>query len=263
MVIVEHRRPFGFTLREAYFPDREELDRLVGGLAPRTMLRARQTRVVMGDHPWLVQRSPCPTGVIDLTGGIEQTFARLRRTTRQAIYRADALADRITITRNDPASLPAYRQLHNCFLDHTQHTTPMSAGELAEWAPVADVFVLSLDGRPLVGHLLVPDHELGRVVVQYSCSMRHQVSRKDAGLVATCNRILHWNEIQYYTGLGMRVFDFGGLRDGDDPGSFFKLTFGATRIDEHFYVFARPLIRLALRLHRTPGIQALRRLVRT
>ena len=260
MIIVEHRKPFGLALRQAFFPDQEELEELLASLAPHTVLRARQTPARVGDHPWLVQRSRCPTAVVDLTGGVEKTFARLRRSTRQAIHREDVLGDRIAITRNDDGSLPVYRQLHNCFLDYTQHTTPMSARELGEGCEVADVFVLALDGRPVVGHLLVPDRTRGRVVVQYSCSIRHELDRKGSSLIATCNRILHWNEMRYYTGVGMSLFDFGGLRDDEDPGSF-KLTFGATRLEEHFYVFARPLLRLALRLHRASAVQALRAIV--
>ena len=262
MVVVEHRKPLGVTLRQAYFPDRRELDTLVVGMSARTMLRVRHSNVVASAHPWLVQRSPCSTGLIDLTRGADSILGRMSRTTRRLVQRAAALGERITITCNDPASLPVYRRLHNTFVRHSGHATPMSERELAEWMRVADLFMLYLDGRPLIGHINVPDRGIGRVAGQFEASARQQLSPEEASVVGMCNRYLYWAEMKHYIGLGLTWYDVGGLRGQDDPITQFKLSLGATRIEEQFYTFAGPAIRLALRVNRAPFIPGLHRFAR-
>lgn len=260
MVIIDHRRPLGWTLRQAYFPVAEELQAIVAAVPATTVLRVRQTCVAVPDHRWLVQRSPCPTAVLDLTRGSDRLLAGMKRMTRRQLQLAEAEKDRITITRNDSATLETYLRLHNDFVRASGYTTPLSSQELSEYAAVADVFVLTIDGEPTVGHLLVVDRMRRRTVIQYSVSRRHEAV--DGGRLASlCNRYLHWFELQLYAAQGMELYDFGGIRDAEHPASLFKLSFGCSRVDEHFYVFARPAARAALRLHRAPVVQALHRFV--
>lgn len=257
MIVVDQRRPFGLTLRHAFFPDRPELEDLLHGISSRTVLRVRQTNAVIDAHPWLVQRTPSATGLIDLEEGAEKAFARMSRTTRRQVERVATLGDRIRITHNDPASQPAYRQLHNAFVRHRGHATPIGERELADWTRVGDLFLVYLDERPVVGHVNVPDRALGRVVGQFEASARQQLSREEGTLVGICNRYLYWVEMQHYAASGMRWLDVGGLRDDADPITGFKLSLGARRVEGFFYAFARPAIRLALRLHRARVVQGL------
>lgn len=260
MVIVDHRRPFGWMLREVYFPTASELETVVEAMPTTTVVRIRQTTAVVSEHPWLAQRSPCPTAVLDLTKGPDELLAGMKRMTRRQLQLAEAEMARIAITRNDAATLDGYLRLHNDFVRVSGYTTPLTAQGLAEYATVSDVFLLRLDGEPVVGHLLVVDRARRRAVIQYSCSTRHVAA--DGGRIASlCNRYLHWHEVQHYAAAGIEIYDFGGIREADDPTSRFKLSFGCHRIDEHFYVFARPAARAALRLHRVPVVQALHRFV--
>lgn len=258
MVIVDHQK-LGFTLRHAFFPDQRDLESLVGAMTPRTVLRARQTSVIVGDHSWLVQRSPCSTGILDLTRGPDKLFADMLRTTRQALHRADDMKARIRVTRNDPASVHDFHRMHNDLVRRTGYTTPIGMHELREWLRVGDLFVLYLDDRAAIGHIAIPDRQARRVVVQLAGSRPH--SGDETGVIdARCNRYLHWLELQHYAAEGFEIFDLGGLLAPDHPITRFKMSFGATRVEEHFYVFARPALGFALRLHRTPAVQALHRL---
>jgi len=259
MIIIDNRKPFGLTMRQAFFPNASELDALVTGMTPRMVVRARQTSVIVGEHPWLVQRNACPTAVVDLTVGSERAFARMSRSCRQSLRRAADLGDRVRVTRNDPQSVGDFHALHNEFVKLSGHTTPMRIRELREWLTVGDLFMLYLDGKPFVGHVTLPDPQTRRVLIHTSRSKRH--STEEASTIsARCNRHLHWLEIQHYMELGMELYDFAGVRDEDDPITFFKMSFGAVRLEEHFYVFARPALGLALRLNRAPTVQALHRL---
>ena len=262
MIIVNHRRPLGLTLRQVYFPDGPELDALVHGMPATTVMRVRQTSVVVSDHPWLAQRSPCPTVVVDLTRGMDRVLAGMNQTSRRELRLAAQEKERITVTQNDRATLDAYLRLHNDFVRVSGYTTSLSGQELEEFAPVSDVFVLSMDGVPLVGHLIVVDPVRRRAVLQYSCSTRHLDAHR-ARLASHCNRHLHWLEMKRYAGAGIQLYDFGGIRETGNPSSQFKQGFGGCRLDEHFYVFARPAARAALRLNRAPVVQALHRLVGT
>ena len=259
MIIIDNRKPFGLTMRQAFFPSASELDALVAGMSPRMVLRVRQTTAIVGDHPWLVQRNPCPTAVVDLTVGREAAFARMSRSCRQSLRRAQDLGDRVRVTRNDPQSVLDFHALHNEFVKHTGHTTPMGMRELREWLAVGDLFMLYLDDKPFVGHITIPDHQRRRVLIHCSGSKRH-TAEEGAVVSARCNRHLHWLEMQHYMDMGMALYDFAGVREDDDPITFFKMSFGAVRLEEHFYVFARPALGLALRLNRAPTVQALHRL---
>ena len=255
MIVVDQRKPFGLILRHAYFPDSAELQQLLGGISPRTLLRVRHSSAVVDVHPWLIQRTPSATGLIDLSEGADKAFGRMSKTTRRLVQRAGALGDRVRITLNDAATPPVYRQLHNAFVRHTGHSSPMSERALAEWLEVADLFMLFLDGRPVLGHVNVPDRAMGRAVGQFEASTRHQLGPQDASLLGMCNRYLHWVEIQHYASSGMRYLDVGGLRDESDPITQFKLSLGARRDEANFYVFARPAIRFAIRLNRARIVQ--------
>ena len=126
------------------------------------------------------------------------------------------------------------------------HTHPLSARRLREYLKVSELSMAYLDDEPVCGHLLLVDAEGGRTRFLYEANTRFE-GEEVARLHSPINRYLHWRSFQYYRERGLRLFDWGGIGDGEGPVARFKLSLGGEARQDRSYVLAGGLARVAYR----------------
>lgn len=244
MVVIEQKK---LLLRDrlVFFPSREELERLTE-LSPMEIVRVSQSREHLPSYSTPVSEKVFLTTCIDLTREIDAIHHDMDdKSCRYEIRRATKLAHRLAITRNDAQSCEHFFALYNQFVSWKGHTKPLSRARFQAFCEVSDVWLITIDGIPACGHLVLRDGSVGRARLIFSASARFQdseVSRCSGAL----NRYLHWNEIQAYKSEDMHWYDFGGLQTGASPIDKFKLSFGGGILEEQSYVLAGALGRMAL-----------------
>jgi lipid II:glycine glycyltransferase (peptidoglycan interpeptide bridge formation enzyme) len=179
--------------------------------------------------------SPAATVRIDLTTPIDQILARLPKSRRRAIRRAEATG--ITVRAGDRSDLAVLHRLH-CASAAAQRFAPQPLAYLErQWAEFASagllrMFIAEQDGLPIAADLLAIH---GTVVVDKLGGSNRSDTAQGA------NELLQWHMISWAHAAGHLAYDFGGLyRDiaeqlisgaasvEDFSGSpdFFKLHFG-------------------------------------
>jgi hypothetical protein len=266
MLITEGRRFLLWKERTVFFPSEQFLARSLTSLAFNEVLRIGQTPADLPDSTNMLRRKLARTTCLDLRLGADALRRAMdAKSCRYEVRRAEKMLDRIKVLTNDDAAANDFRQLYNRFVAINRYARPLSLRRVKEFLGACDVFVIYADDRPVCSHMLLRDDDAGRVRLIFSATCRLEKS-PDAALSGPLNRYLHWHEIQAYQAQGFRLFDFGGIEDGETSIAKFKLSFGGFPLVEHCYVFAGAGALFAYRLYdqamrfRPEGLRRKRRL---
>jgi hypothetical protein len=248
MVVVEMTRG-PFRVADIYYPREAEVAGFLSNLSFNQIVCLRQMPVAL---PSLEEATHVPfeTSLVDLNSNEQSLLARMNRTCRYQLRKADNLADRIEVRQNDSTACRDFLRLHNEFVSRKRHTERLSERRFEAYRPLSDVLVAYFEGRPICGHVVIRDERVGRVGVLFTVSTRLQGEERST-FISSINRWLHWYEIRQYKSQGLQVYDLCGLGT-DTPEkagiAFFKHSFGGTSVLEHNYVVARKSARMAVRL---------------
>lgn len=97
-----------------------------------------------------------------------------------------------------------------------------------------NVFVLTVayvDGKPCVFHSYVVDDTHSRLL--HSCSKFRVQDNSMKNSIGRANKLLHYKDMQYLSGLGIISYDWGGISSFEKPNGIdkFKMSFGGTPVD--------------------------------
>jgi hypothetical protein len=237
MITIE-RQVGPFCYRKVWFASREEAMEISQPLRPNEVLRFFGASEDLGALPHLVRHRKLRTAWIDLSGGPEQILEGMKRKScRYEIRRAEKMLDRVRIETGSEKANHDFLLLYNNFAK-AKKLPKLPVRWLREYtAHGGEAFVLYLEGEPLCGHLLLRDTTRRLVRLLYSGSHRLD-SPEDAAACGALNRYLHWYEMQRYCAAEFMTYDFGGIRDPEEPISRFKLSFGGVIVAEHYYLFS-------------------------
>jgi len=186
------------------------------------------------------------TSCIDLTASVDELLHNMAaKSCRYEVRRAEKLGDRLRFRTNDDAVRGDFFTLYNQFVEWKGYTKPITARRYHRYLQVGDVTVAYLDGVPVAGHLLVADHDVGRVRLVFSASARF-AEGEAAERAGPVNRWLHWQEFLHYREAGLATYDFGGGSSKSSIGRF-KLSFGGEMEEGHCVAVEGTLVRGPLR----------------
>ena len=170
---------------------------------------------------------------MDLSGGPNKILNDMKKKScRYEIRRAERMLGEVEIETGTSKARRDFLSLYNDFAQ-AKRLPRFGPAQLREHSEHAETLVLYFRDEPLCCHLLLRDPDSGIVRLLYSGSRRLHTA-EDAAACGALNRYLHWHELQRYHAQGFVRFDFGGVRDADDPISRFKLSFGGEVVLEHY-----------------------------
>ena len=227
-----------FRYRKAWFPAREEILKISRSLRWNEVVRFFAAPDELTTIPNLIARRPMRTLWVGLAGGPDKILEGMKRKScRYEVRRAEKMLAHVTIEVSSEISRRDFLAGYNNFARH-KRLPKLRARWLQEYIPHADTFVLYFHNKPVCCHLLIRDSTRGIVRLLYSGSRRFE-TREVASDCGALNRYLHWYEMQRYQADGFASFDFGGIREPEDPISHFKLSFGGMVVTEHYYLLSR------------------------
>ena len=117
----------------------------------------------------------------------------------------------------------------------------LNISELAAYAEKGD-FVLSvayIGDSPVVFHSYICNGENSRLL--HSCSEFRSEDKNIRNLIGRENKYLHWKDMQYLKGLGVKYYDWGGIHSYSDPNGIdkFKISFGGSQYEYYNVTVAR------------------------
>lgn len=237
MVAIERRIGGLLRYRKIWFADYQQAGEISRSLGRTDVVRFFAAPGDLSALPNIVKHRQLQTAWIDLSAGPESVLSGMKKKScRYEIRRAEKMLARVDIDMNSPKALGDFLALYNEFAG-VKRLPGLPASWLREYSANGEVFVLYLEKVPLCGHLVLRDTERRVVRLIYSASRRLQTTG-DASACGALNRYLHWYEMQRYHAQGFATFDFGGIRDSNDPISRFKLSFGGAVVAEHYYLFS-------------------------
>jgi len=205
---------------------------------PAHMVRLFWTATELGDSARVVRHHRSATICIDLTDNPDTLLKRISKHTRHQIRQAEKLGDRMSVERNGNQRTAEFLALYNDLARSKPGLLKINERALTRYQGHADTFMAYLDGKPVCGHVLLRDAEIGRARLLYSASRRFD-DRETARLSGEVNRFLHWHEICAYKEEGFVTYDLGGIEEDPSNGiAQFKISFGGKLIKEHTYLCA-------------------------
>lgn len=182
---------------------------------------------------------------IDLRREPDAIFNGFDATARKKVRRTERLGGRVRIRRcegarrNDGLVDEFVKLFNDELVGHkTSKVFPISRAQLETYFPHADLFLIDLDDKLVMGRLCMRDEESGKVRQLYAANRRFD-DAETARTAANLNVFLHWYELQTYREEGFATYDLGGISPVDDPGiNRFKLQFGGEIVRLHSYLFA-------------------------
>jgi hypothetical protein len=195
--------------------------------------------------PCTIEHHLSLTLCIDLHRTPDAILGGFDATARKKVRRVERLGGRVTIrryNREQPngALIDEFVSLFNTELvEHKRGAVfSLSSAQVLTYLPNADLFLIDLDDKLVMGRLCMRDEEAGRIRQLYAANRRFDDS-ETARLAANLNVFLHWHELQTYRTEGFDTYDLGGISPLDDPGiNRFKLQFGGEVARLHSYFFA-------------------------
>lgn len=237
MITIERKLGGLVPYKAVFFPTDVTLTELAERSRPTQIARLFWTTTELRNADRVVRHYKSATICIDLTDTLDTISKGIAKNTRYEVRQAEKLGDRVRIGRGAELTrefLTLYKDLARSkpeLLAVTQRT-------LDRYDGYADTFIAYLDERPVCGHVLLRDTEIGRARLLYSASRRFD-DRETARLSGTLNRFLHWRELCDYREEGFRTYDLGGIQKDKTNGiTQFKMSFGGQIVREHTYLCA-------------------------
>ena len=167
-------------------------------------------------------------------------FESFHKDTRNQIRRAKKdgiLCD----TTND---INFFITFYNNFLNEKKITGSVSIKNLEQYGNALILRKAYLhDGKTLVFHSYLYDHNIKRVRILHSASnlYRNTLTDSEKSLIGRANRLLHYEDMIYFKDLGYITYDLGGYAFSSDDESLkrinkFKDCFGGDLIQESNYI---------------------------
>jgi len=227
LVIPTHRGPFRDHL--VFFATAGDVELLAHSCGSRDVYRFRHAARDAPSRFALHEGDSCTT-CVDLRAAPEEILRRFDpKSCRYEIRRAEKLAARLDVRRDEPQAVRDFTVLYDEFVDRRRFAPRMRRSRLRRYLRVGNLFVAYLDDTPVVGHVLVVDALASRVRLVFSASTRLEEGPNRA-LVGPVNRWLHWWEMRHYRDAGIATYDFGGVSP-TSRSAHFKLSFGGA-LDE-------------------------------
>jgi hypothetical protein len=235
MVTIERRLVGVLRYRKIWLPGRDAALEVARSLRSNEVVRLFAAPENLDDLPRVARRREMRTAWIDLAGSPAAVLNGMKKKScRYEIRRAQKMLDQVAIEVSTKKARHDFFRIYNDFA-RAKHLPKLTVGQLHEYTPCADTFVIYRNGEPLCSHLLLRDSESGTARLLYSASRRLHTP-EDGAICGALNRYLHWQEMLHYQSQGFVTFDFGGIRSPDDPISRFKLSFGGRIVTESYYV---------------------------
>ena len=244
MLIVEGSR-FAISDRMVFFPGEDQVRRLAADLGPLSLVRIRQTDVEVTD-PNVIHSSVFRTACLDIAREDDALLAGMSKTSRNEIHKVERLGERMRVVHGGTDLSATFLEMYRSFVRAKGHTHPLSARRLQEYLRVSELWIAYVDGEPVCGHLLLVDAEEGRTRFLYEANTRFG-GEELARLHSPINRYLHLASFRNYRERGLRLFDWGGIGDGEGPVARFKLSLGGEPRQDRSYVLAGAVARVAYR----------------
>jgi hypothetical protein len=225
MIVVERPIAGVVRYRKVYLPSEAQLTELVENLRPFDLLRAFWPAAVVSRDIRPVVQSEAKTTFVDLSKGPEAIYARMHRTCRYKVRRAEKMRDHFEIAMNSEAARTDFLPFYNDFARKKGNIPLLTPHQLNEYLPYADIFMLYFEGQPTCGRLVLRDDESGTAVMLYSGTCRLEEGA-DTITIGLLNRYLYWHEMKTYQAAGLAKYDFGGASDSYPSVTHFKLSFG-------------------------------------
>ena len=234
MIIIQRQIAGLLSYRKVWFPTREAARAIGHSLKPNEFVRFFGASESLANLPHAIAARQLRTSILDLSGGPDEILKGMKKKScRYEIRRAERMLGEVEVETNSPKAQRDFLVLYNDFA-RAKRLPRFSPAQLREHA---ETLVLYFRDEPLCCHLILRDRERSVVRLLYSGSRRLQTA-EDAAACGALNRYLHWHEMQRYHAQGFITFDFGGIRDADDPISRFKLSFGGAVVVEHYCLFS-------------------------
>lgn len=248
MVVIDRKIGGLVPYRVVFFPSDEILLSLTKRPRPIQLARLFWTATELEGSSYVVKHERSATVCINLQKPPEDLLKGVAKNTRYEVRQAEKLGTRMRIVRNGAGANAEIVALYNNLASAKSELTKIGEGALTRYEGHSDTFVAYLDERPVCGHVLLRDTEIGRARLLYSASRRFG-DRETAKLSGFLNRFLHWHELCAYREEGFGTYDLGGIRqDRADGITQFKMSFGGEVVAEHTYLCAGlPLLGSAVR----------------
>jgi hypothetical protein len=199
--------------------------------APIVVLRQCPAAMVPELRPWVFRCQSFQTPLIDLARTEQELWQDLEaKSCRYEIRKAQKMD--FTISRNETGD--DARRLVNDSIRRLRYRAELSEDEWQALLPADDIWLCRWQGIPLAAHVLMRDHPgRARLLLSGSADRGDEHFHRAVG---PGNRLLHWQELQYYKAEGYRFYDFGGCDLNRDSRRYrntqFKLSFGGQVVEE-------------------------------
>jgi hypothetical protein len=238
MVTIDRKLGGLLPYTAVFFPTDLTLTKLTEQPTPTQIARLFWTATELRNAGRVIRHHRTATVCIDLAGTLDAIAKGVAKNTRYEVRQAEKLGDRVRIERNGPESTKEFLALYNDFARSKPELSAINHSALGRYEGFADTFMAYLDEKPVCGHVLLRDPEIGRARLLYSASRRFD-DRETARLSGTLNRFLHWREICAYREEGFNTYDLGGIQEDKSDGiTQFKMSFGGEIVKEHTYLCA-------------------------
>jgi Acetyltransferase (GNAT) domain len=238
MVIIDRKLGGLLPYKTVFFPSDALLAEQTQRSKPTQLSRLFWTATELKSASCVVKHQPSATICVDLSGTADTLSKGVSKHTRYQVRQAEKLGDRVRICRNGDERTDELLALYNDFARSKPELLRIDRGALSRYQGHSDTFIAYLDERPVCGHLLLRDTEIGRARLLYSASRRFE-DREAARLCGILNRFLHWHEICAYQEEKFKIYDLGGILEDMTNGiTQFKMSFGGQIVKEHTYVCA-------------------------
>jgi hypothetical protein len=238
MVVIDRKIGGMLPYRAVFFPS----DKMLADSTERPRLtqlaRLFWTATELENPRHVARHERSATVCIALDKPLDELFKGVAKNTRYEIRQAEKLGNRIKVVRNGAGLNREIVALYNSLASTKTELAKIDESALTRYQGHSDTFVAYLDERPVCGHVLLRDTEIGRARLLFSASRRFD-DRETARLSGFLNRFLHWHEISAYRDEGFTTYDLGGIRqDSRDGITQFKMSFGGEVVAEHTYLCA-------------------------
>ena len=238
MVTIDRKVGGLLRYKAVFFPTDLALTELTKRSKPTQVARLFWTATELRNANRVLRHERSATVCVDLSATLETISKGIAKNTRYEVRQAEKLGERVRIERNDAERTGKFLALYNDFLRSKPEVLAINDSALGRYEGHADIFMVYLDEKPVCGHVLLRDTEIGRARLLYSASRRFD-DRETARLSGTLNRFLHWYEIGAYREEGFNTYDLGGIKEDKTNGiTQFKMSFGGEIVREHTYLCA-------------------------
>ncbi|HJB91098.1 MAG TPA: hypothetical protein H9763_06470 [Candidatus Eisenbergiella merdigallinarum] len=183
----------------------------------------------------------------DLTLPEETLFLQISKTGRNEVRRSEKdgtqreFFDSRALTER-PDVLEGLAEMYRRMYASKGREASLNAEQMRAYAGTGALYCSRVrkDGEDLVYHSYLADRTCARLL--------HSVSdfreSGDVAVISRANRGLHWEDMKRFAGMGLSVYDWGGISDPEHPNGIdqFKIKFGGEPVTYYNVIEGRTLL---------------------